>query len=96
MTQRKRGCPKGTITKPNGKYGREWQKIAIRYRREHKFCEICKGKGKWVRSVETHHIIPVSEGGTNNDENLLAVCRECHDKIHHRIRLKEDKDNGEV
>lgn len=32
--------------------------------------------------LDLHHIIPVSEGGTDAPENLMTVCRDCHKKIH--------------
>ncbi|MCI6648283.1 MAG: HNH endonuclease [Lachnospiraceae bacterium] len=25
----------------------------------------------------------MSEGGTNDEENLESLCRSCHEKIHH-------------
>ncbi len=40
-------------------------------------CSICQAK-----TVEVHHIIPVSKGGTNNLENLMAVCPNCHTNFH--------------
>lgn len=29
-------------------------------------------------SFEIDHIIPLSDGGTNDDENLVCLCRNCH------------------
>ena len=29
-------------------------------------------------SYEVDHIIPLCKGGTNNKENLVALCRNCH------------------
>lgn len=40
-------------------------------------CSICQAK-----TVEVHHIVPVSKGGTNNLENLMAVCPNCHTNFH--------------
>lgn len=40
-------------------------------------CSICQAK-----TVEVHHIIPVSEGGTNDLENLMAACPNCHTNFH--------------
>ena len=33
-------------------------------------------------TVEKHHILPVSEGGPNTEDNLIVVCGNCHDAIH--------------
>ena len=44
-------------------------------------CERC-GKFRHVRSLEIHHILFRSHGGTDDIDNLAAVCRECHMKIH--------------
>lgn len=35
--------------------------------------------------VDLHHVVQVSEGGPNTEDNLMAVCPTCHAKIH-RIR----------
>lgn len=33
-------------------------------------------------SNEEAQIIPVSQGGTNDESNLMLVCKECHHRIH--------------
>jgi hypothetical protein len=35
--------------------------------------------------VDLHHVVPISEGGPNTENNLMAVCPTCHATIH-RIR----------
>ncbi len=46
-------------------------------------CEVCGAK-----SVDIHHIEPRSKFGSKTKEeqdninNLIALCRECHDKAH--------------
>ena len=34
-----------------------------------------------VSTAEFHHIIPISEGGTNEFENLIYICANCHSKV---------------
>lgn len=46
-----------------------------------KKCEKCKKKTK-SKPLEVHHIIPKSKGGSNDRKNLMAICHECHKKIH--------------
>jgi len=40
-------------------------------------CENC-GKA----AVDVHHLIYKSHGGTDTIENLMALCRTCHDRVH--------------
>lgn len=35
-----------------------------------------------VLTVEIHHLDPVSDGGPNTPENLLALCPNCHSRHH--------------
>ena len=42
-------------------------------------CSICK----WDKATgDIHHIVEVSEGGSNNMSNLIYVCPNCHRCIH--------------
>jgi len=40
-------------------------------------CEKCKGV-----AVDIHHIQYKSQGGADNVDNLIALCRKCHADIH--------------
>lgn len=64
------------------KYGRAWKRIRDKYVSQHPFCEKCLEKGVLVPVDEVHHILPLSEGGTHDKENLIALCKSCHAKIH--------------
>ncbi len=44
------------------------------WERCHGRCEYC---GK--KAVDPHHIVPRSQNGSNEKENLIALCRKCHD-----------------
>lgn len=50
-------------------------------------CLIC---GK--QAVDIHHIIFRSQGGTDDISNLIPLCRECHDKAHHKVKPYLTKD----
>jgi hypothetical protein len=43
-------------------------------------CEICRE----TRGVVAHHLKTKGAGGTDSEENLLAVCFLCHHLIHHK------------
>lgn len=47
-------------------------------------CENC-GSG----AVDVHHITFKSQGGGNNIENLIGVCRSCHNKAHNSKEFNE-------
>jgi DNA invertase Pin-like site-specific DNA recombinase len=48
-----------------------------------KFCAAC---GDAKSSLEYHHLIPKSEGGTDDETNLLTLCFQCHGKVHGMVR----------
>lgn len=45
-------------------------------------CEVCKDV-----AVDIHHIVYRSQGGQDDIENLMALCRKCHDKAHGKDEL---------
>lgn len=50
-------------------------------------CQICECKDT---QLEVHHIRFKSQGGSNSMENLITLCKSCHEKIH-KNELKIDK-----
>ena len=69
----------------NRKYGRAWKRIRDRHIGQHPLCEQCEKEGKLIPAAEVHHKIPISKGGTHARENLMSLCRSCHNKIHHEL-----------
>lgn len=69
----------------NRKYGRAWKRIRDSYIAIHPLCEHCQRDGKLTPAEEVHHKLPVSQGGQHNRENLMSLCRSCHNKIHLEI-----------
>ena len=47
--------------------------------RDNYTCQCC---GKKNCRLEVHHIKFRSNGGTDDEENLITLCKECHDKVH--------------
>ena len=64
------------------RYGRTWRRIREDYVRSHPLCECCLKEGRLVPTEEVHHKLPLSEGGTHARENLIALCKPCHARIH--------------
>lgn len=47
--------------------------------RDNYTCQCC---GKKHTRLEVHHIVFRSRGGTDDEKNLITLCKECHDAIH--------------
>ncbi len=65
----------------NKRYGRSWKRIRDRYIKTHPLCEECQRQGRLTPAEEVHHIIPLANGGGNNKENLMSLCKSCHSRI---------------
>lgn len=56
----------------------EWARLLVVIRDGHR----CKVNGcKATRSLELHHIWPVADGGKDDVENLVLLCRKHHNEI---------------
>lgn len=61
--------------------------------RDNHVCQYCKGKSKDSK-LEVHHIIFRKNGGSDDSDNLITLCKTCHDKLHKsEIKLKN---NGKI
>ena len=63
------------------RYGIAWKRIRDRHIAQHPLCEVCKRNGNLTPAEEVHHIVPLSQGGTNDITNLMSLCKECHSEI---------------
>ena len=64
------------------RYGKTWRVVRAAYVLSHPLCEECLKRGVYKPVEQVHHIIPLSEGGTNEADNLMSLCRACHARIH--------------
>ena len=64
------------------RYGRCWKRIRDKYVSQHPFCELCYEMGILVETEEVHHKKKLSDGGTHDRDNLIALCKSCHSRIH--------------
>jgi hypothetical protein len=54
-------------------------------------CQYCKNKNKDPH-LEIHHIVYKSQGGSDRPDNLLTLCKTCHEKLHkNQIKLTNSK-----
>ncbi|MCF8321714.1 MAG: HNH endonuclease [Flavobacterium sp.] len=57
-------------------------------------CELCYNPAPFIDYygnpfLETHHVIFLSKGGADSIDNVVAICPNCHRKIHN-LNLEED------
>ena len=77
------------------KYGKSyWEKNSRNYKiaqNQKWFCPVCGEPLFNTEEIDTHHIVPVAEGGTNDMENLQHLHKACHKQVHSKpksFRLK--------
>ena len=61
-------------------YGFENTKAMV-LNRDNYTCQYCKGKHKDSK-LEVHHIVFRSQGGSDEESNLITLCRTCHKDLH--------------
>ena len=81
--------------KRHQKYGKSyWDKNSRNYKiaqNQNCKCPIC---GEFLvngEEIETHHIVPVAEGGQDDIENLQHLQRACHKQVHSKSKLNRLK-----
>jgi 5-methylcytosine-specific restriction enzyme A len=63
-----------------GKRAKGRKAVALRRRRLNKepLCRMCKERGRVTEATEVDHIVPLSQGGTDDDSNTRNLCNDCH------------------
>jgi hypothetical protein len=67
-------------------YPQNWDEIRNRvYQRDGYECQNCgiKGGSSGNAELHAHHIVPKASGGSHNEQNLVTLCKDCHNAIHH-------------
>lgn len=67
--------------KHSERYGYQWRKLRNYFLSVHPMCEMCRKEGRYTEATEVHHIKPLSDGGTNDLDNLMPLCKSCHSRI---------------
>lgn len=68
----------GKTTTERG-YGYAWQKLRTKIlERDGYLCQVCKQSGKLTQATEIDHILNKASGGTDDLDNLQAICKACH------------------
>ena len=68
-------------------YGYSSRKDAVLHR-DNYTCQCC---GKKHTRLEVHHIVYRSQGGTDDENNLITLCEDCHKAIHNGTLILDKK-----
>lgn len=58
--------------------GRPWARRRAAWLREHPLCSHCHQAGRVQAAAEVDHVIPLADGGADDDSNMQSLCRDCH------------------
>lgn len=70
----------------SSEYPQNWDEIRNRvYQRDGYECQNCgiKGGRNGNAELHAHHIVPKASGGSHSEQNLVTLCKDCHNAIHH-------------
>jgi 5-methylcytosine-specific restriction protein A len=59
-----------------------WRRLRRAFLLRHPLCQSCEAHGKYTPALEVHHVVPLSQGGTDFEGNLQALCKVCHSQHH--------------
>ncbi|WP_422840217.1 HNH endonuclease [Aeromonas veronii] len=62
-------------------------------------CEFCECPAPFLKEdgqpyLEVHHVTPLSEGGSDRTTNAVALCPNCHRRMHHSQNKLELRDEA--
>lgn len=61
-------------------YGWQWVKTRDRIlQRDGYLCQPCIKQGRPTPASQVDHVTPKFKGGTDDDDNLQSICKDCHD-----------------
>ena len=60
-------------------YGKQWDKVrAYALTRDNYLCQPCMKQGRLTPATAVDHIQNKASGGTDDMDNLQAICTDCH------------------
>lgn len=59
--------------------GRKLQRMRDELFKAQPLCVECLKHGRLTPATERDHIMPLFEGGTDTDDNVQALCHDCHE-----------------
>lgn len=59
--------------------GRALQRLRARLLADNPLCVLCRKQGRVTPATEIDHVVALTNGGTNDDDNLQGLCAACHE-----------------
>ena len=75
-----------------GRGGRPWARLRAQILKRDRYlcpCDECKETGRPVEAHEVDHIVPLSQGGSDDPSNLRAINRD-----HHKAKTQREAREG--
>lgn len=69
--------------------GRKLQTMRVSLFSRYPLCAECERQGRVTLATQRDHIIPLAEGGADDDDNVQGLCRDCHD-----VKSKQESVRG--
>lgn len=69
--------PRGSLAPTTRVRGRELQRRRAALFARSKWCVLCLKEGRQTRATIRDHIIPLAEGGRDDDTNVQPICASC-------------------
>jgi 5-methylcytosine-specific restriction protein A len=91
-------------TKESSKYynSKQWHNLRNYYIKQHPLCERCLEHDRVTPAEEVHHMcailsapIEYREEVLTDEDNIVALCKECHHEVHNKHDKKYLKGFGE-
>lgn len=60
--------------------GRRLQEMRRQLFAVHPLCVACQLQGRVTEATQRDHIVPLGEGGADDDTNVQGLCDACHDE----------------
>lgn len=72
-------------------YDKDWERFRAWFLQRNPLCARCRERGRITTAEVVHHIQSIRERPDLrlDPENCMALCRDCHEKIHGRRRKTE-------
>jgi 5-methylcytosine-specific restriction protein A len=69
--------------------GRKLQKLRKALFQREPLCRVCKAEGRVTLATIRDHIVPLAEGGTDDDTNIQPLCR-----AHSDVKTQREAQRG--